>query len=191
MSALGHNRTFALQSAMSALPPKADIPSRGKGKIGPPTEAGDRRARAARSPVQATAQQRTLFALVRARPDAVVCGLPVHCGPRNAFDPADYVVNDGQLFGAAIVTAEWAAERAKKKRSPTAVRRPSTRPFIWSIDHHLSRILQRDASSCFLAGLVPAISSPNEPIEAESGNVVRKVCQQEPLHKMFCRCNPS
>ena len=29
MSALGHKRTFAVQNAMSALPPKADIPQRG------------------------------------------------------------------------------------------------------------------------------------------------------------------
>ena len=27
MSALGHKRTFAMRKAMSALPPKADIPS--------------------------------------------------------------------------------------------------------------------------------------------------------------------
>jgi hypothetical protein len=40
-----------------------------------------------------------LFAFVRARPDAIVRRLPVHCGPRNAFDLASYVINDGQLLG--------------------------------------------------------------------------------------------
>jgi hypothetical protein len=50
--------------------------------------------------MQATAQQRTLFAFVRARPDVVVRRLPIHCGPRNTLNLASYVVNDGQLFGA-------------------------------------------------------------------------------------------
>jgi hypothetical protein len=33
MSALGHKRTFAVQNAMSALPPKADIPQRGVSQV--------------------------------------------------------------------------------------------------------------------------------------------------------------
>jgi hypothetical protein len=43
-------------------------------------------------------QRPTLFVFVRAGPDAIVRRLPVHCGSRNAFDLASYVVNDGQLL---------------------------------------------------------------------------------------------
>ena len=54
-----------------------------------------------------------------------------------------------------------------------------------------SRVPARDPSPCFLAGRDPTISNPNGPIGAEHGNVGRTACQQERLHKSFCRCNPS
>jgi hypothetical protein len=43
---------------------------------------------------------RLLFVFVRARPDTIVSRLAVHRSSRNAFDLANYVVKDGQLFGA-------------------------------------------------------------------------------------------
>ena len=46
-------------------------------------------------------QQRTrLLVFARAGSDAVVRGLPIHCGPRNVLDLIGYVIDDGQLFGA-------------------------------------------------------------------------------------------
>jgi hypothetical protein len=53
---------------------------------------------AGRSSSNHPAKAQQLFVLVRARPDAIVRRLSVHRGPRNAFDLANYVVNDGQLF---------------------------------------------------------------------------------------------
>jgi hypothetical protein len=66
MAVLGHKRTF----------PNATIDPAAK-EIGPPTEAGDRRARAASVKTNQT-QQENLFVFVRARPDAVVSRLRVH-----------------------------------------------------------------------------------------------------------------
>jgi hypothetical protein len=45
-------------------------------------------------------QRPTLFVFVRARPDAVVCRLPIHCGPRDVLNLIGYAIDNGKLLDA-------------------------------------------------------------------------------------------
>jgi len=77
-------------------------------KIGPPTEAGDRRATRSRLTWQEQAQQRTeLFAFAGAGSDAVVRGLRVHDRIGVILHCARDLLDTFKLIGAGWVQVHW------------------------------------------------------------------------------------
>jgi hypothetical protein len=82
---------------MPALTSKADIAIRGK-ENWPGDYGGRSPDPRAEAPCRPQRHSESLF--FRTRPDAVIRGLSAHGDPRDVFDLANYVVNDGQLFGA-------------------------------------------------------------------------------------------